>query len=82
MWRNTALPVRVAMFDARALFPLLSFVVYWSWFTFYVAVIGVAFFALMSILGLTLPSMCRVIRRLLVGPTRPAVPVWKRRRLA
>lgn len=82
MWRNTAQPVRVAMFDARALFPLLCFVVYWSWFTFYVALIGVAFFSLISFLGLTLPSMLRMMRRLAVGSTRPAVPVWKRRRLA
>ena len=82
MWRNTAQPVRVAMFDARALFPFLSFVVYWSWLTFYVAVIGVAFFSLISFLGLTLPSMFRMMRRLAVGPTRSALPVWKRRRLA
>jgi intracellular multiplication protein IcmT len=82
MWRNTAQPVRVFMLDARALFPLLCFVVYWSWFTFYVAVIGVLFFSLISFLGMTLPSMWRLMRRLLVGNTRTAVPAWKRRRLA
>ena len=82
MWRNSAQPVRIAMFDARALFPLLSFVVYWSWFTFYVALIGVVFFSLISFLGLTLPSMVRLLRRLIVGSARPALPVWKRRRLA
>ena len=82
MWRNTAQPVCIAMFDARALFPLLSFVVYWRWFTFYVALIGVVFFSLISFLGLTLPSMVRPLRRLIVGSARPALPVWKRRRLA
>ncbi len=82
MWRNTAQPVRIFMLDARALLPLLCFVVYWSWVTFYVAVIGVTFFSLISFLGMTLPSMWRLMRRLLVGATRPAVPAWKRRRLA
>jgi intracellular multiplication protein IcmT len=82
MWRNTAQPVRVFMLDARALLPLLCFVLYWRWFTFYVAVTGVGFFSLVSFLGLTLPTMWRLIRRLLVGSVRPAMPVWKRRRLA
>lgn len=82
MWRNTGQPVRVVMLDARALLPLLSFVVYWSWPTFYVAVVGVTFFSFISFLGLTLPTMMRLIRRLLVGSTRPAVPAWNRRRLA
>ena len=81
MWRNTGQPVRIIMLDARALLPLLCFVVYWSWLTFYIAVIGVGFFSLISFLGLTLPSMLRLIRRLLVGQTRPAVPAWNRRRL-
>ena len=82
MWRNTGQPVRVLVLDARALLPLLSFVVYWSWYTFYLAVIGVTFFSLISFLGLTLPTMMRLMRRLLVGSTRPAVPAWNRRRLA
>ena len=82
MWRNTGHPVRVVMLDARALLPLLCFVVYWSWFTFWVAVIGVTFFSTISFLGLTLPAMLRLMRRLLVGTTRPAVPAWNRRRLA
>ncbi len=82
MWRNTGQPVRVFMFDARALLPLLCFVVYWSWLTFYIAILGIAFFSLISFLGLTLPAMLRLMRRFFVGPTRPAVPAWNRRRLA
>lgn len=82
MWRNTALPVRIVFLDARACLPLLVFVVYWSWETFCVAVCGMAFFVIISWFGLTVPTMLRLIRRLLVGPLRPAVPAWKRRRLA
>ncbi|WOJ91770.1 IcmT/TraK family protein (plasmid) [Methylocapsa polymorpha] len=82
MWRNTAMPVKILILDARACFPALTFVVYWSWATFYIALGGVAFFLVTSWFGLTVPSMLRLIRRWLVGPVRPAVPTWKRRRLA
>ena len=82
MWRNTGLPVRVLMLDARACLPILCFVVKWSWITFYVAVTGVLFFAVISFFGLTLPAVTRLMRRLLVGAERSAVPSWKRRRLA
>jgi intracellular multiplication protein IcmT len=69
------------MLDARACLPILAVMVYWSWPTLYIAIIGVAFFSAISFFGLTLPAM-RLARRWLVGPVRTAVPVWKRRRLA
>jgi intracellular multiplication protein IcmT len=74
MWRNTGQPVRIFMLDARACLPILCAAVYWSWPTLYIAITGFA--------GLTLPALWRVVRRWLVGRTRTAVPVWKRRRLA
>lgn len=82
MWRNTGQPVRVLMLDARACLPILALCVYWSWTTFYIAAVGTLFFSAISFLGLTVPSMFRLARRLLVGPTRTAVPTWNRRRLA
>jgi len=82
MWRNTALPVRIAMLDARACIPVLLVVTYWSWTTLYIALFGVLFFTMISWFGLTVPAVLRVLRRWLNGPTRPAVPAWKRRRLA
>ena len=42
MWRNTALPVRILMLDARACIPIMCFVVYWSWTTLYIALAGSA----------------------------------------
>jgi len=82
MWRNTGQPVRVLMLDARACFPIVTVMVYWSRTTLIIAITGFVFFSLVSFLGLTLPAMLRMIRRWLTGPTRPAVPVWNRRRLA
>ncbi len=60
----------------------LVFVVYWSWATFYIAATGVIVFSVISWAGLTVPSTLRMIRRAFVGPYRPAVPAWKRRRFA
>jgi intracellular multiplication protein IcmT len=82
MWRDTGQPVRLFMLDARACLPILSVMVYWSLITLYIAIAGVVFFSTISFLGLTLPAMPRMARRWLVGPTRTAVPVWNRRRLA
>lgn len=82
MWRNTGQPVRLMMLDARACFPILLAMVYWSWTTLEIAVAGVSFFAAISFFGLTLPAVFRLGRRLLVGRTRTAVPVWNRRRYA
>jgi intracellular multiplication protein IcmT len=82
MWRNTAFPVRVLFLDARACLPVLAFIVYWRWWTFYIAITGMSFFMVISWFGLTVPAFFRLLRRLIVGPMRPAVPAWRRRRLA
>lgn len=82
MWRCTALPVKVAILDARACIPVLIFVLYWSWITAYIAIAGIIFFAVISRFGLTVPAVVRLMRRVLVGSVRTAVPAWQRRRLA
>jgi intracellular multiplication protein IcmT len=82
MWRYSALPVKVAILDARTCIPVLIFVLHWSWTTAYFALAGVIFFTVISWFGLTVPAVIRLIRRTLVGSVRPAVPAWRRRRLA
>ncbi len=82
MWRNTGQPVRVFMLDARACLPIMLAAVYWSWTTLTIALVGTAFFSAISFFGLTLPALLRSLRRFAVGTTRPALPSWKRRRLA
>ena len=71
MWRYTAKPVMLVILDARACLPLLLFVVWWAWWTFYVAVTCIAL-----LLGDQLVrsdrarGVARLVRRLLVGPVR------------
>lgn len=79
MWRNTMLPVRIYFVDARALIPVLAFVLQWRMTTLYFALAGVVVFVLLEWLGLTFPAAIRTIRRLIVGRIRPAIPSWKKR---
>ena len=50
--------------------------------TLYIALAGTVCFGVISFFGLTVPKMLRTLRRWLVGSIRPAVPAWRRRRLA
>lgn len=80
MWRATALPVKIGPLDARVCLPILLWVLYWSWTTFFIAITSIVFFSLVSFMGLSIPGMLRYLRRLLCGPIRTGVPVWERRR--
>ncbi len=82
MWRNTMVPVRLYIVDARALIPVMIFLVHWRWSTLYLAGAGIAAFTVLEWFGLTFPAARRTIRRFLVGSVRPAIPAWKKRRFA
>ena len=82
MWRNTMSPIRAYVIDARALVPLMVYLMHWSWATLYIALVGIALFSVLEWCGLTFPAAIRVVRRWIVGPVRAAIPAWKKRRLA
>ena len=82
MWRNTAKPLRVFIFDARILFPLLIFCARPEFRTFYIALGGIAFFYLLERLGLTVPAAFRAIRALFAGRVRPSVTARRKRRFS
>jgi intracellular multiplication protein IcmT len=82
MWRNTMLPVRVYVVDARVLIPLMVVLVHIRVWTFYVALGGMAVFTALEWLGLTFPAAVRTARRWIVGGRRAAIPAWKKRRFA
>lgn len=82
MWRNTMLPVRIFIADARVLIPLMVVLVHIRLWTFYLALGGIALFAVLEFLGLSFPAAMRLVRRWIVGRRRPAVPAWKKRRYA
>ena len=82
MWRNTMLPVRLYVVDARALVPVMIFLLHWRWSTLYLAGAGIALFTVLEWFGLSFPAARRTIRRALVGRIRPGTPSWKKRRFA
>ena len=82
MWRNTMLPIRIYIADARALIPMMVVLVHIRLWTFYIALAGIAVFAVLEWLGLTYPAAVRTVRRLIVGRRRSAIPAWKKRRFA
>jgi len=82
MWRNTMMPVRIYVVDARALIPVMIFMLHWRLNTLYLAGAGIALFTFLEWFGLTFPAARRTIRRYLVGRIRPAIPSWKKRRFA
>jgi intracellular multiplication protein IcmT len=82
MWRNTMLPVRVYVVDARVLIPVMVVLVHIRVWTLYVALGGIAVFTALEWLGLTFPAAVRTVRRWIVGSRRAAIPAWKKRRFA
>jgi intracellular multiplication protein IcmT len=79
MWRDSALRITVAGLEAWALLPLLLWAGHMRWWTFYVAIGGVAVFGLLQYLGLTLFGALRRIRSWFAGSRRPGVPHHKQR---
>jgi intracellular multiplication protein IcmT len=82
MWRNTMLPVRLWIIDARALIPALIFLVHWSMLTLKIAGGGIILFAALEWFGIRFGAALRILRGWLAGPLRPAVPGRCKRRLA
>jgi intracellular multiplication protein IcmT len=77
-WAWTAVRPRLFWLDARSVFPLLLWLVHWSWWTLTVALASLALLTFLERRGLTLPSVWPLVRLLITGAERP---VEERRRL-
>ena len=82
MWRNTMLPIRIYVVDARALIPLMVVLVHIRCGPSISRLRGMVVFAVLEWFGLTFPAAIRTLRRWIVGRRRPAIPTWKKRRFA
>jgi len=80
-WRETARTPRLLFLDARSLIPLFIFLFHVRIWTFGVALIGIALFALLERLGYTLEVLFRLLRVKMVAGYRPATDpnLWRRR---
>lgn len=78
-WRDTALPVRLWVFDAVGFVPFLAVLFRPAWSTFFVALAASVFLLLMShLLGYSVTVMLRRLRSRIAGPVKAGVAWWHR----
>lgn len=76
-WRDSARTPRFFFVDAMAAFPLVLFLLHIRWWTFYLAIITVLFFALLERFNFTVPIFLRFMRSFIAGNIRVAKPAWR-----
>lgn len=75
-WRDSARPVKLFFMDANAAFPVLLWLVHIRWWTFYIMLVAVAFFSILSRFGFTPIVFKRWLRSFMAGPRKIAKPWW------
>ena len=75
-WRDSARPTRFFIFDAKAAFPLLLFLLHIRLWTLIVAVIAMLFFTILNRYGFSVDVFLRWFRALLGGPRKMAITWW------
>lgn len=76
-WRDSARSPRFFFVDALAAFPLLLLLLHIRWWTFWLAVISVLFFAILERFNFTVPVFLRWARTLISGNVRVSKPAWR-----
>ena len=75
-WRDSARSAKLWIFDARAAFPFLLFLLHIKLWTFGLAVATTIFFSLLQRYGFTMPVFLRWVRSRLAGPMKLSKPWW------
>lgn len=75
-WRDSARSPKFFIFDAKAAFPLLLYLVHIRLWTFIVAVVAWLFFSYLNYRGFSLEVFLRWIRSTLGGKRKIATPWW------
>ncbi len=75
-WRDSARPAKFFMFDAKASFPLLLFLLHIRLWTFVLAVTVMLFLTVLSRYGFSTTVFTRWFRTSLAGKRKMANPWW------
>lgn len=75
-WRDSARPSRFFIFDAKAAFPMLLFLLHIRLWTFIVAIIAMLFFTILNRYGFSVEVFLRWFRSFLAGRRKTAIPWW------
>lgn len=76
-WRDSARIPRFFLFDARAAFPLLFFLLHIRFWTLGLAIIATIFFAAIERYGFTVSVFLRWLRNKIIGSRKMASPWWR-----
>jgi intracellular multiplication protein IcmT len=82
LWRDTAIPPKIFILDARAVFPLALWLFHWAWWTFGLAVVCMGGLYLVQRTGMTPIACMRAMRVALLGKrreTRTNELQWRKR---
>lgn len=79
-WRNSMRPVLFFNLDARAVFPFCALLFYARLVTLFLAIAITIIFFVVQKMGLTFPSALRKLRCVFLGPKRPALASYRRRK--
>lgn len=75
-WRDASRSIRFFIWDGKASFPMLLFLMHITWWTFILAVVVMIFFTILNRFGFTPSVFFRRIRGVLAGPRKIAIPWW------
>lgn len=75
-WRDSARPIRFFIWDFRAAFPMLLFLLHIKLWTFCVALLGMGFFTILNRYGFSPIVFLRWLRSTLAGPRKTSMPWW------
>ena len=70
LWRDTALTPKILFLDARAVVPVCVWLFHWSYWTAYIAIIGVGALCIIQRTGMPPLTYLRAIRVRLLGNKR------------
>lgn len=75
-WRDSAREAKFFVFDAKAAFPFLLFLVHIRWWTFIAATCTMIFFTVLNYFGFSIVVFLRAVRSFVAGPRKAAIPWW------
>ena len=75
-WRDSARPVKFFMWDGRAAFPVVIFILHISWWTLGLTIVLIAFFSILNRYGFTPMVFFKWARSAIAGPRKMAIPWW------
>lgn len=75
-WRDSARPVKFFMWDGRAAFPVVIFLMHIALWTFILTAVLIVFFSILNRYGFTPIVFFRWFRGLIGGNRKMAVPWW------